>query len=523
MPSAVPTAAGRPPRRARYLVPPGTPRRGEVLAAVAVAAVVAGVLFAPVTLVLAAAFDAVSKVSRWRPLWLSVPAAGGILWALAIGPRAAAAGLRRGPAAMAGALSTGPAALTRLPGLVVRGLPGQLPLALILAAGVAALAWWLRWLHTDEWDVPEPRPGPLGTWHRRRATASLRAGHVLTRDGACLGVDAATGRAAVLSWRDAGGGVLVTGAAGPAVLGSGLRLAHAAIRRRKPVIVVDLTGDRELPGALAGICAAARAPLHVFGGPGGPRYEPRVRPDAEQQAALAAVPWGPRPGAVTGASLADVVRQRAVVLFALGGPGAGHAAGALAGLVAADVAARYASLYRAGIAPDGLCWLTECDGVDPAALAGLIAAGSPAGLAPVLATTAPEPAGRLAGQVNAGIFHRLADPGLAAVLAPLTGTTIVPLSRVLAQHGPPGEDDGAPAAQPGHAVPLGTMEVPVVQTGTLCTLAGGDFVLVAGLAAARAGGAAVTVRARCQTVSTRMPGRPAPPLPGNLATSRRLP
>src|SRR6266581_2690160 len=487
MPSAVPTAAGRPPRRARYLVPPGTPRRGEVLAAVAVAAVVAGVLFAPVTLVLAAAFDAVSKVSRWRPLWLSVPAAGGILWALAIGPRAAAAGLRRGPAAMAGALSTGPAALTRLPGLVVRGLPGQLPLALILAAGVAALAWWLRWLHTDEWDVPEPRPGPLGTWHRRRATASLRAGHVLTRDGACLGVDAATGRAAVLSWRDAGGGVLVTGAAGPAVLGSGLRLAHAAIRRRKPVIVVDLTGDRELPGALAGICAAARAPLHVFGGPGGPRYEPRVRPDAAQQAALAAVPWGPRPGAVTGASLADVVRQRAVVLFALRGQGAGHAAEALAGLVAADVAARYASLYRAGIAPDGLCWLTECDGVDPAALAGLIAAGSP------------------------------------AVLAPLTGTTIVPLSRVLAQHGPPGEDDGAPAAQPGHAVPLGTLEVPVVQAGTLCTLAGGDFVLVAGLAAARAGGAAVTVRARCQTVSTRMPGRPAPPLPGNLATSRRLP
>src|SRR6266702_131266 len=484
MPSAVPTAAGRPPRRARYLVPPGTPRRGEVLAAVAVAAVVAGVLFAPVTLVLAAAFDAVSKVSRWRPLWLSVPAAGGILWALAIGPRAAAAGLRRGPAAMAGALSTGPAALTRLPGLVVRGLPGQLPRALILSAGVAALAWWLRWLHTDEWDVPEPRPGLLGAWHQRRAVASLRAGHVLTRDGACLGVDAAPGRAAVLPWRDAGGGVLVTGAAGPAVLGSGLRLACAAIRRRKPVIVVDLTGDRELPGALAGICAAARAPLHVFGGPGGPRYEPRVRPDAEQQAALAAVPWGPRPGAVTGAGLADVVRQRAVVLFALGGPGAGHAA---------------------------------------AALAGLIAAGSPAGLAPVLATTAPEPAGRLAGQVNAGIFHRLADPGLAAVLAPLTGTTVVPLSRVLAQHGPPGEDDGAPAAQPGHAVPLGTMEVPVVQAGTLCTLAGGDFVLIAGLAAARAGGAAVTVRARCQTVSTRMPGRPAPPLPGNLATSRRLP
>lgn len=519
MPSAVSHAPGRPPRRARYLVPLGTPRRGEALAAVAVAAVAAGVLFAPVTLVLAAAFDAVSKVSRWRPLWLSVPAACGLLWALATGPRAATAGLRRAPAAVASALSAGPGALPRLPGLVVQGLPGQLPLALIMAAGAAALAWWLRWLHTDEWDLPEPRPGLLSAWRRRRVTGSLRAGHVLTRDGACLGVDATTGQAAVLSWCDASGGVLVTGAAGPAVLVSGLRLAHAAIRRRTPVIVVDLTGDRELPGTLAGICAAARAPLHVFGAPDGPRYEPRVRPDAGQQAALAAVPWGPRPGAPPGASLADVLRQRAVALFALGAPGPGRPAEALAGLIAADLAARYASMDRAGIAPDGLCWLTECHGIDPRALAGLIAAGRPAGLAPVLATTAPEPAARLAGQVNAGIFHRLADRDLAAALASLTGTTIVPLSRVLGRYEL--ADDGAPAVADGSAVPLGTMEVPVVQAGTLCGLGSGEFVMVTGLAAARAGGGAVTVRARCQAVSARMPGRPEPlPLTGPPAARR---
>src|SRR5579859_6806677 len=161
MPSAVSPAPGRPPRRARYLVPLGTPRRGEALAAIAAVAVAAGVLFAPVTLALAAVFDAVSKVSRWRPLWLSVPAACGVLWALAAGPGVAAAALRRGPAAVASALAGGPAALPRLPGLVAQGLPGQLPLALILAAGAAALAWWLRWLHTDEWDLPEPRPGLL--------------------------------------------------------------------------------------------------------------------------------------------------------------------------------------------------------------------------------------------------------------------------------------------------------------------------------------------------------------------------
>ena len=176
------------------------------------------------------------------------------------------------------------------------------------------------------------------------------------------------------------------------MLASGLRVAGAAIRRRKPVIVVDLTGDRDLPGALAARCAAARAPLHVFGVAGGPRYEPRCGRGAEQQAALAALPWGPRggsPGNGAGASLADVIRQRGVALFTLGGPGHGRAAGVIAGLIVADVAGLYASMYRGGIAPDGLCWLTECDGVDPAAVAGLIAAGSPAGLAPVLATTVP--------------------------------------------------------------------------------------------------------------------------------------
>jgi hypothetical protein len=255
----------------------------------------------------------------------------------------------------------------------------------------------------------------------------------------------------------------------------------------------------------------------VFGAPGGPRYEPGLRPGPEQEAALAAVPWGPRagPAGVTGASLADVVRQRAVALFTLGGAGPPDAAGVLAGLVATDAAALYASLYRAGIAPDGLCWLTECGGTDPAALAGLVAVGSPTGLAPVLATTAAAPASRLAGQVNAVIVHRLADQGLAAELAPLTGTTIAPLSRVLAPHGPAGED-GVPATamEASHALPLGTMEVPVVQAGALCALASGDFVLVTGLDAARAGSGAVTVRARCQPVSARVPAPAPPPGPG---------
>jgi hypothetical protein len=506
-----------PPRRARYLVPPGTPRRGEVLAAVAAAGVAAGILFAPLTLIVATAFHAVSQVSRWRPLWLWAPAACGIVWVLGTGPREAAAGFGHGPAATASALSrifTGPAAVARAVGAVGRGLPGQLPLALILGAAMAALAWWLRWMHTDEWDVPTARPGLVHFGRWRRTIASLRCGRVLTRDGSRLGVNEATGGPATLPWRDAGGGVLLTGAAEPAVLAPGLRLAHAAIRRRKPVIVVDLAGGAELPGALAGICASVRAPLHVFGAADGPRYEPRVRPGAGQHTALLAVPWGPRPGLGPRGrvSLDTVVRQRAVALFALAGTGSRDVAEAIAGLVAADVAALYGRLNHDDIAPDGLCWFTECDGVDLAALAGLAAAGRPAGLAPVLGTTVPRAARGLAGRVNAVVIHRLSDYDLAGELAALTGTTIVPLSRAPARAGAEDVNHSPSRTEASPALPLGTILVPLVSAESLCALGSGEFVLLTGLTAGgqERRGAGVPVPARCRAVSEPVPAWPEP-------------
>jgi len=292
--------------------------------------------------------------------------------------------------------------------------------------------------------------------------------------------------------------------------------------------VVDLAGDAGLPDNLAAICASVRAPLHVFGAAGGPRYEPRVRPSAEQHAALGAAPWRPWPalGAGTGVSLDEVVRQRAVALFALAGIGARDCAEVIAGLVAADVAALYGRLYRDGIAPDSLCWVTECDGVDPAALAGLVGAGSPAGLAPVLATTVPRAAGGLAGRVNAVVIHRLADRGLAGELATLTGTTIVPLPRAPARAGAESGTHLPSQAEASPAVPFGTMLVPLVPAERLCTLSRGEFVLITGLTAGqvggrRHGGAGVAVRAWCRVVSAPVPARPAPPGGAGLPVVRR--
>ena len=520
MPPAVPLVSERRPRRARYLIPLGTPRRGEVLAALAVVAVLAGALLAPLTLLLLVAFSITSKISRWRPVWLAVPACCGAVWLLAVGPGTAVAAFGAAMSSVAAVLSrliTDPPVLASLPGAEAGELAGQFPVALILAAAAAAFAWWVRWLHTDEWDLPAIRPGLVSFCRRQVTAASVRSGSIVTRDGACLGVDRATGGPAALSWRDAGGGVLVTGAAQAAVLASGWQLAHAAIRRRTPVIVVDLTGSQELPGWLAAVCSAAAAPLQVFGEA---RYLPRLRPPEDELAILRASPlarWlGPGEDADARISLAEVVRRRAVVLFSLDRRRYGRAAEVVAGLVAADVAAVYAALGRKGVPSDGLCWFTECDGIGAEALAPLVAPGSQPGLAAVLATSVPGTAAGLAGQVEAGVFYRLADRDLAAELAALTGTKLVPVAQVLPLAA---EADAAP---PGPAVPLGTAPSPVVPAEELCGLGDDEFVLVTGLTAAP-----VTVLPRCQAIAPRVPAwapAQAPRLaPGQIGARRQPP
>jgi hypothetical protein len=279
MPAVVPAATERVPRRARYLLPESTPRRTEILAALSVAALLAAVLFAPLTLVLAAACHLTGRLTRWRPVWLAAPAACGLVWLLAAGPRALA-GFGAVPAAVAAvlaAVAADPLHIARLagvPAIIARGIGGGFPVALLLAPAVAAAAAWLDWLHTSEWDRPAARPGLVSVCRRRYWAAFIGSGGVLTRDGACLGVHPGTGQPVTLSWREARGGLLVTGADQAAAARAGFQLAHAAIRRRQPVIVVDLAGDDGLAAALAGACAAAGAELHVFGARGGRWYEP---------------------------------------------------------------------------------------------------------------------------------------------------------------------------------------------------------------------------------------------------------
>jgi hypothetical protein len=311
MSARVATQAEQMPRRARYLVPKGLPRRGEILGACVVAAVLAHVLFAQLTLVLAVVFALTTRATRWRLSWLLVPVVVGLGWTLAVGPRAAAAGFTAGPAQVAGYLGASGHQLDHV--LHFTGaftgmrswLPRQLPLALLTGAAEAAIIGWLIWLHTDEVNMPQARPGLLVAARRAAIRRAIRAGGVVTRDGSCLGVAAESGARVTLPWSETTGGVSVCGSAEQDVLGVSFQLVHAAVRRRKPVFVVDLTADPALPGRLAAVCAAAGVPLRVFGDPaagqGGPAetwirpacYEPFRHGDPGQRTALvtAMVSW----------------------------------------------------------------------------------------------------------------------------------------------------------------------------------------------------------------------------------------
>jgi len=259
------------PRRARYLVPKGLPRRGEMLAACVVVVLLAHVLFAQLTLILAVLFALITRVTRWRLSWLLVPAVIAVAWTLAVGPRAAAAGFADGPAKVVGYLGARGHQLDHVLHFTAAfagsrsWLPRQLPLAILVGAAEAAVFGWLSWLHTDEVNMPPPRPGLLVAARRAASKRMIRAGGVVTRDGSCLGVVAGSGERVTLPWSETTGGVSVCGSAAREVLSTSFQLVHAAVRRRKPVFVVDLTGDRVLPGQLAAVCAAAGARLLVFG------------------------------------------------------------------------------------------------------------------------------------------------------------------------------------------------------------------------------------------------------------------
>jgi hypothetical protein len=405
---------------------------------------IAHILLAQLTFVLAVVFAAASKITRWRLWWLAVPVAAGLGWTLAIGPRAAAAGLAAGPAQILAYLSGGHP-LDRLlhPGGAFAGagswLPRQFPLALIAAAAEAALAGWLAWVHTDEWAVRPPRPGALAAVRGTLARRTTSAGVVVTRDGCVLGVAPGSGARVVLGWPEIAGGVLVTGADARTLAVNSLQVAHAALRRRKPLIALDLTGDSVLVGVLGAACAATGTPLWAAVEAADGRW------------------LGQAPDKIL---LARVIRERSAALLSL-------RTHDVAAQVCAGILAVGEDVRRIGADGDGLVWLY---GYEPepgspvsGAVARLVAGGAIAGLPVLVTTTSSRAVADLVGRVSVVLIHRLADPLTADILAARTGTKLVPAgwaSREWATAVPSSAVAGQAAAfhpaaaiQPGAAVP----------------------------------------------------------------------
>src|SRR5258708_13292870 len=74
------------------LGPRDTPRSAELTAALALAVLLAHLLLAQLTLLLAVALYATGRLSRWRLQWLAVPAGLGPPWVLTVGPSPAGPG-----------------------------------------------------------------------------------------------------------------------------------------------------------------------------------------------------------------------------------------------------------------------------------------------------------------------------------------------------------------------------------------------------------------------------------------------
>ncbi|HEX9040909.1 MAG TPA: hypothetical protein VF838_07745 [Trebonia sp.] len=522
--------AGPLPRRARRLIPAGFPHRGELIAAFAVLIVLAHLLLAQLTIVLALAFAVTGKVTRWRLCWLLAPAVAGLAWMLAAGPGEALAGFAAGPSSVLGYLTGGAAARHVIrPIAAFAGiggwLPRQFPVALPLAAAEAGLIGWLDWLHTDEWAVPPPRPGAAAALRAALAARRIRSGAVLTRDGLALGVIPSTGAVAGLSWQEASRGVLVAGADAREVTLTCLQLVHAAARRRKPVIVLDDGHDAAIAHAVAATCLATGSPLLSPGGatPRTPRGAPDgsaivsgalagSRDAAERPARRPPSPrrgasqlWGRGAGrgvpssapAAPDLDLMQVVSERSAALIPVESPES-------AARAAASLTALGARLRRIGIDGDGLVWVPSAERLPEPVLAALVAEGTAAGLPVLAGAVSPAAAGQLAALVGALLVHRVTDRDLADCLAARAGTRLLPAGVAAARAGQPLP---APSVQPsvqsgqsGQSVeqqaPL--TPCPVIEPRTLLSLRAAEFALAASVPRRR-------VVARARLVPARLP------------------
>jgi len=388
----------------------GSFRRGELAAGLAAVAVVAQCALAPVTLLVAGLLMLVGRISRWPRAWLLLPALGGACWLAVAGLPATAHALTAGAsrlmaADLAVALHPGrllhPAAAFAGTG---RWLPGELPLLLLAGTAEAAI---MLWPHRTQ------RPGLVAALRRRAAAAALAAGHTVTASGFAIGVSG-SGRLSAVSWAQAERGVLLTGSDSAELDQIGLAIACAGVRRRKSMLVLDLTAaraTREPAGRDArgaGVCSRVGLLAERVGAP--VTSIGSVADDGPGASTAGAAGGAGTSGVVSiGGAFGRAVRRRSVVLVP-----ARHAQQALS-----ELAGTLTSVRELGLRADCLAWVAGCEAADASRLSGLLALGHATGTAVVLSTTSPEFAADLAAGAGVVVASGPITGDLAQVLADL--------------------------------------------------------------------------------------------------------
>jgi hypothetical protein len=368
------------PRRSRMPSAGAISRRGELAAALATAVVLAQLIVAQATLLVTVVLAVAGRAARWRPGWLAAPALTGLAWTLSVGVRPALAAFAAGPRVVV-AMLTHPGRLAPLREAAETAwhrLPAQLPVALLAGSAQAWLLQRCGWLTTNASTRPWLIAGTVGRWRR----AELAAGHTATADGCALGVRSETGRLAGFSWAEAQRGVLVTGAGAGPIVAAALPVVTAALRRRKTVLVVDLTGRHVILDAVGSIADALGIPSVLAG---------ELARDAGQ-----------------------AIRHRTVVLASALPRSGEHLQPSRALHELADVLSRLCELR---LRADCLAWIHGVGDTDTASAAELISLGSQAGTSVLLSTASPAAAAQLAGGVSVVVAAGPVEQDLATRLA----------------------------------------------------------------------------------------------------------
>jgi hypothetical protein len=365
------------PQRSRLLVQAGLSSRGQVTAALAVAALLTQLLLAPLTLVFAVSLTLTGRLTRWRLQWLAAPGAIGLARVLSR-VRAAVTGFLAVPRTLAHALAAGPGAEGLAhKALALSGTAGQLPLALLAGTGEAWLLLWLGWRRRGAQPSRGWRPGLIAVILRRVSVSTLAAGRTVTTDGCAIGVEPATGQLVRVSWTEAERGLLVWCADPAALAELCLPAVAAALRRRMAVLIIDVTGSGQVARLVAELCGSLS-----------------VRASALESLSPAR----------SASALGQAIRRRDTVVTAAGG-------------VLADLVSVLARLRDLRLRGDTLAWIHGCEAADAMRLSALLALGPATGTRLWLSTASEAAAAALASTVAVTVAAGPVGQDLAVALA----------------------------------------------------------------------------------------------------------